>query len=116
SASSRRGAFIGPPLPLRALIRRRLTVSRAGADSCKSALSRVRRSRERDPSSVLDVLHRRLGHARDLRVLRDKRFFPDKERARELRERIAAIRTELRKGDRLSPEVRARLYLDLRRL
>lgn len=58
----------------------------------------------------------RLGHARDLAVLRDRRFFPDKERARQIRERLAELRAKMRRASELDAQTRAALNLDIKSL
>jgi len=58
----------------------------------------------------------RLGYARDPEVLRERRFFPDKERARVIREQLAAVRAQLRRASELDTNTRASLNLAAKQL
>lgn len=58
----------------------------------------------------------RLGYARDLEVIREKRFFPDKEKAQVLRKDLEHWMSLLRREKNLSPDQKAEINLKIKKI
>jgi hypothetical protein len=58
----------------------------------------------------------RLGYARDLEVVKDRRFFPDKEKAQAIRKELEHWMSLLRKERSLGPNEKAEINLNMKKL
>lgn len=58
----------------------------------------------------------RLGYARDMDVIRERRFFPDKEKAQLIRKELEHWMSYLKKGRNLDSNERARINLNIKKL